>query len=96
MRITGVGNGARIAAVVGTKCRGTIDGFALLSYPLEVKPNLSMVDGFASLHCRLEATADASHASVPRMLSCIEQYLVFQTLMLHSHGRMLGRLSRPS
>lgn len=33
----GVGNGARVAAVVGTKCRGTIAGFALLSYPLEVR-----------------------------------------------------------
>ena len=32
----GLGNGARVAAVVGTKCRGTIAGFALLSYPLEV------------------------------------------------------------
>ncbi len=34
----GLGNGARVAAVVGTKCRGTIAGFALLSYPLEVRP----------------------------------------------------------
>lgn len=33
----GLGNGARVAAVVGTKCRGTIAGFALLSYPLEVR-----------------------------------------------------------
>lgn len=33
---SGIGNGARVAAVVGTKCRGTIAGFALLSYPLEV------------------------------------------------------------
>lgn len=32
----GIGNGARTAAVVGTKCRGSIAGFALLSYPLEV------------------------------------------------------------
>lgn len=32
----GLGNGARVASVVGTKCRGTIAGFALLSYPLEV------------------------------------------------------------
>lgn len=32
----GIGNGARVAAVVGTRCRGTISGFALLSYPLEV------------------------------------------------------------
>ena len=34
--LAGMGNGSRIAAVVGTKCRGTIAGFALLSYPLEV------------------------------------------------------------
>ncbi|KAL0033064.1 hypothetical protein WJX79_000781 [Trebouxia sp. C0005] len=33
--LAGLGNGARVAAVVGTKCRGTIAGFALLSYPLE-------------------------------------------------------------
>lgn len=33
--LAGMGNGSRIAAVVGTKCRGTIAGFALLSYPLE-------------------------------------------------------------
>lgn len=33
--LAGIGNGARIAAAVGTKCRGSIAGFALLSYPLE-------------------------------------------------------------
>lgn len=33
--LAGLGNGARVAAVVGTKCRGTIAGFAVLSYPLE-------------------------------------------------------------
>lgn len=36
LQSVGIGNGARVAAVVGTKCRGTISGFALLSYPLEV------------------------------------------------------------
>lgn len=34
----GVGNGARIAATVGMKCRGTLAGFLLLSYPLQDVP----------------------------------------------------------
>lgn len=38
----GIGNGARVAAVVGTKCRGNIAGFALLSYPLEVALSVLM------------------------------------------------------
>ena len=38
----GIGNGARVAAVVGIKCRGSIAGFALLSYPLEVALLVSM------------------------------------------------------
>ena len=35
---TGCGNGARVAAVVGSKCRGVLAGFVLLSYPLKVGP----------------------------------------------------------
>ena len=47
----GIGNGARVAAVVGTKCRGTIAGFALLSYPLEVGLLLCCdIDDFACAH----------------------------------------------
>lgn len=38
--LAGVGNGARIAASVGTRCRGVISGLVLLSYPLlEPAPN---------------------------------------------------------
>ena len=33
---TGLGNGARVAAVVGTRCRGTLAGFLFLSYPAKV------------------------------------------------------------
>lgn len=32
--LAGIGNGARVAAAVGTRCRGNIAGYALLSYPL--------------------------------------------------------------
>ncbi|GMH32674.1 hypothetical protein BSKO_00508 [Bryopsis sp. KO-2023] len=33
--LAGVGNGARVAAAVGTRCRGTMAGFILMSYPLK-------------------------------------------------------------
>ena len=33
----GIGSGARVAAVVGGRCRGTLAGFVLLSYPLNVR-----------------------------------------------------------
>lgn len=32
----GVGSGARVAAAVGTQCRGEIAGYVLMSYPLKV------------------------------------------------------------
>lgn len=32
----GVGSGARVAAAVGTQCRGEIVGYVLMSYPLKV------------------------------------------------------------
>ena len=32
----GIGSGARVAAVVGSHCRGSIAGFVMLSYPLKV------------------------------------------------------------
>ena len=38
--VTGVGNGARVAAAVGTRCRGDIAGFVLMSYPLNVSVEL--------------------------------------------------------
>ncbi len=34
--MAGLGNGGRVAAVVASRCRGTIAGVALLSYPLLV------------------------------------------------------------
>lgn len=34
--LCGVGSGARVAAVVGSRCRGIICGYVLLSYPLAV------------------------------------------------------------
>lgn len=36
----GIGSGARVAAVVGGSCRGTLAGFVLLSYPLKVRRHL--------------------------------------------------------
>lgn len=54
----GLGNGARVAAVVGTKCRGTIAGFALLSYPLEVRHSILLCSNFPAqdlLHIVLSA-----------------------------------------
>jgi len=36
----GIGNGARVAAAVGTRCRGVMAGFAFMAYPLmEPMPN---------------------------------------------------------
>ncbi|GAX73182.1 hypothetical protein CEUSTIGMA_g635.t1 [Chlamydomonas eustigma] len=38
--LAGIGSGARVAAAVGTRCRGTMAGFVLISYPLmEPMPN---------------------------------------------------------
>jgi hypothetical protein len=34
--LAGVGHGARLAAVVGSRVRGTVSGYVLLSYPLAV------------------------------------------------------------
>lgn len=34
--MSGVGNGARVAAAVGTRCRGNLAGFILIGYPLKV------------------------------------------------------------
>lgn len=36
-KLAGLGNGGRVAAVVASRCRGTIAGVALLSYPLLVR-----------------------------------------------------------
>lgn len=33
----GVGNGSRVAAAVGTRCRGSLAGFMLMGYPLQVQ-----------------------------------------------------------
>lgn len=35
----GIGSGARVAATVGTRCRGHIAGFVFISYPLKVGPH---------------------------------------------------------
>lgn len=50
----GLGNGARVASVVGTKCRGTIAGFALLSYPLEVTHLILFCSNFPALDLLLD------------------------------------------
>lgn len=34
--LAGIGSGARVAAAVGTRCRGVMAGFVLMSYPLMV------------------------------------------------------------
>ena len=44
---TGCGNGARVAAVVGSKCRGVLAGFVLLSYPLKVALLTCMVPPYS-------------------------------------------------
>ena len=35
--LAGVGSGARVAAAVGTRCRGVMAGFVLMGYPLMVR-----------------------------------------------------------
>ncbi|KAL0025699.1 hypothetical protein WJX77_005331 [Trebouxia sp. C0004] len=62
--LAGLGNGARVAAVVGTKCRGTISGFALLSYPLEEPEPMPPGKGRRNL----EATPGPPDSAAPLLL----------------------------
>lgn len=44
--MTGVGNGARVAAAVGTRCRGNLAGFILMGYPLKARASCLLVHLF--------------------------------------------------
>ena len=83
----GLGNGARVAAVVGGRCRGHVAGCCLLSYPLLVR-HLSQTHGHLTLrHLEFACCSTVPMQAMPQALACCMacSTLLIDSVMCYRH-----------